>query len=234
MAQEMLARLTEELQLRGDSPVREVAYIWIAPNKLHQQSYLKMRSYFSGTRLLRAVMYDEMDMTDGTLHVGEILFVNWESINKEKNIIVRDTEQNCSLFEMTRRTQAAGIPIVIIIDEEHESSYKSDQTPKYDTINTALMRSRLSGAVVILGTATPSIVSMYRARAGFYREIRLTQRHNRTPLPLVRIADMRQELREGNRSVFSRELYRKIRASLDRGRQAILFLRNYLEGGKQI
>ena len=119
MAQEMLARLTEELQLRGDSPVREVAYIWIAPNKLHQQSYLKMRSYFSGTRLLRAVMYDEMDMTDGTLHVGEILFVNWESINKEKNIIVRDTEQNCSLFEMTRRTQAAGIPIVVIIDEEH-------------------------------------------------------------------------------------------------------------------
>lgn len=115
-------------------------------------------------------------------------------------------------------------PGLIIIDEEHESSYKSDQTPKYDTINTALMRSRLSGAVVILGTATPSIVSMYRARAGFYREIRLTRRHNRTPLPHVRIADMRQELREGNRSVFSRELYRKIRASLDRGRQAILFL----------
>lgn len=119
MAQEMLARLTEELQQRGDSPVREVAYIWIAPNKLHQQSYLKMRAFFSGTRLLRAVMYDEMDHTDGTLHAGEILFVNWESINKEKNVIVRDTEQNNSLFEMTRRTQESGMPIVVIIDEEH-------------------------------------------------------------------------------------------------------------------
>lgn len=119
MAQEMLARLTEELQQRGDSPVREVTYIWIAPNKLHQQSYLKMREYFSGTRLLRAVMYDEMDLTDGTLHPGEILFVNWESINKDKNVIVRDTEQNNSLFEMARRTQAAGIPIIVIIDEEH-------------------------------------------------------------------------------------------------------------------
>ena len=119
MTQEMLARLTEELQQRGDLPVREVAYIWIAPNKLHQQSYLKMREYFSGTRLLRAVMYDELDHTDGMLHAGEILFVNWESINKDKNVIVRDTEQNNSLFVMTQRTQEAGIPIVVIIDEEH-------------------------------------------------------------------------------------------------------------------
>jgi len=119
MTQEMLARLTEELQQRGDLPVREVAYIWIAPNKLHQQSYLKMREYFSGTRLLRAVMYDELDHADGMLHAGEILFVNWESINKDKNVMVRDTEQNNSLFVMTQRTQEAGIPIVVIIDEEH-------------------------------------------------------------------------------------------------------------------
>lgn len=119
MTQEMLARLTEELQQRGDLPVREVAYIWIAPNKLHQQSYLKMREYFSGTRLLRAVMYDEIDHADGMLHAGEILFVNWESINKDKNVMVRDTEQNNSLFVMTQRTQEAGIPIVVIIDEEH-------------------------------------------------------------------------------------------------------------------
>ncbi len=113
---------------------------------------------------------------------------------------------------------------LIIIDEEHESSYKSDQTPKYDTISTAMMRSRLSGATVILGTATPSIVSKYRADTGYYREIRLRQRHNRTPLPHISIADMREELREGNRSVFSRELYRKMRESLDQGRQTILFL----------
>ena len=115
-------------------------------------------------------------------------------------------------------------PGLIIIDEEHESSYKSDQTPKYDAISTAMMRSQLSGAVVILGTATPSVVSMYRARTGYYSELKLTKRHNQTPLPLVSIADMRMELREGNRSVFSRELYRKIRDALDRKRQIILFL----------
>ena len=115
-------------------------------------------------------------------------------------------------------------PGLIIIDEEHESSYKSDQTPKYDTISTAMMRSRLSGATVILGTATPSIVSKYRAETGYYREIRLRQRHNRTPLPRVSVADMRKELIEGNRSVFSRELYGKMKGSLDQGRQTILFL----------
>ena len=115
-------------------------------------------------------------------------------------------------------------PGLIIIDEEHESSYKSDQTPKYDAISTAIMRSQITGAVVVLGSATPSVVSMYRAKAGYYRELKLTKRHNQTPLPFITIADMRAELREGNRSVFSRELFRHIRQALDRKRQTILFL----------
>ncbi len=120
MASQMLADLTEELQSRGDCPVQQVAYIWIAPNKLHQQSYFKMKNYFTETRLLRAVMYDELDHAEGYIHPGEILFVNWESINKEKNIMVRDTEQNSSLFEITRRTQQEhGLPIIVVIDEEH-------------------------------------------------------------------------------------------------------------------
>ena len=68
-------------------------------------------------------------------------------------------------------------PGLIIIDEEHESSYKSDQTPKYDAISTAIMRSQITGAVVVLGSATPSVVSMYRAKAGYYRELKLTKRH---------------------------------------------------------
>lgn len=120
MASQLLADLTEELQSRGDCPVQQVAYIWIAPNKLHQQSYFKMKNYFTETRLLRAVMYDELDHAEGYIHPGEILFVNWESINKEKNIMVRDTEQNSSLFEITRRTQQEhGLPIIVVIDEEH-------------------------------------------------------------------------------------------------------------------
>ena len=120
MASQMLADLTEELQSRGDSPYQQVAFIWIAPNKLHQQSYFKMKNYFTETRLLKPVMYDEIDQSEGTIKPGEILFVNWESINKEKNVMVRDSEQNASLYEITRRTQEEqGLPIVVVIDEEH-------------------------------------------------------------------------------------------------------------------
>ena len=120
MASQMLADLTEELQSRGDSPYQQVAFIWIAPNKLHQQSYFKMKNYFTETRLLKHVMYDEIDQSEGTIKAGEILFVNWESINKEKNVMVRDSEQNASLYVITRRTQEeAGLPIVVVIDEEH-------------------------------------------------------------------------------------------------------------------
>ena len=65
-------------------------------------------------------MYDEIDQSEGVIHPGEILFVNWESINKEKNVMVRDSEQNASLYEITRRTQEEhGLPIVVVIDEEH-------------------------------------------------------------------------------------------------------------------
>ena len=120
MASQLLADLTEELQSRGDSPYQQVAFIWIAPNKLHQQSYFKMKNYFTETRLLKPVMYDEIDQSEGVIKPGEILFVNWESINKDKNVMVRDSEQNASLYEITRRTQKEqGLPIIVVIDEEH-------------------------------------------------------------------------------------------------------------------
>ena len=112
MTSQMLADLTEELQSRGDSPFQQAAFIWIAPNKLHQQSYFKMKNYFTETRLLKPVMYDEIDQSEGIIKPGEILFVNWESINKEKNVMVRDSEQNASLYEITRRTQEEqGLPL---------------------------------------------------------------------------------------------------------------------------
>ena len=120
MASLLLADLAEELQSRGDSPYQQVAFVWIAPNKLHQQSYFKMKNYFAETRMLKPVMYDEIDQSEGVIKPGEILFVNWESINKEKNVMVRDSEQNVSLYEITRRTQEEqGLPIIVVIDEEH-------------------------------------------------------------------------------------------------------------------
>ena len=116
MASEMLDRLTTERADEG----REVAVIWIAPNKLHQQSYMKMKNFFTETRVLTPVMYDELDHSiDGYIKPGEIFFVNWESINKDKNVMVRETENSSSLYDITRRTKERNIPIVVVIDEEH-------------------------------------------------------------------------------------------------------------------
>ena len=152
MASEMLATLSEELQARSDLPFQHVAYIWIAPNKLHEQSYFKMKNFFTETRLLRAVMYDELDHCDGVIKPGEILFVNWASINSDKNIMVRDGEQSRSLFNITDRTKENGTPIVVIIDEEHLFwSKTADKSKK--------VLERINAKVEIRISATPKTQS---------------------------------------------------------------------------
>lgn len=112
----------------------------------------------------------------------------------------------------------------IIVDEEHETSYKSDMTPKYDTIEVATKRAALHNAVLVLGSATPSMESLYHSEQGTYQKIVLTERFNLTPLPSVEIIDMRKELQEGNKSIFSRELYRQTTQELEKGKQVIFFL----------
>jgi primosomal protein N' (replication factor Y) len=113
---------------------------------------------------------------------------------------------------------------VVILDEEHESAYKSDQTPKYDTVDIAMKRLMHYSGVLILGSATPSVVSYERAREGIYKLITLKERYNKTPLPRVKIIDMKQELRNGNVSIFSSELYENIKRCLDEKKQIILFM----------
>jgi type III restriction enzyme len=117
MASQMLDELTTQLA----EVEKEVAIIWIAPNKLHQQSYMRMKNYFSETRVLRPVMYDELDhSTNGYIKSGEIFFVNWESINKDKNIMVRETENSSSLYDIVQRTKEEhDMPVIVVIDEEH-------------------------------------------------------------------------------------------------------------------
>lgn len=127
MASGMLARLAQGLPERTDSLVNRVAFIWIAPNKLHEQSYFKMKNYFTESRLLKPVVYDELDQSiDGYIRPGEILFVNWESINKDNALMIRETERSASLYDITDRTQLDNrIPIVVIVDEEHMFSGKN-------------------------------------------------------------------------------------------------------------
>ncbi|MDR0874845.1 MAG: primosomal protein N' [Clostridiales Family XIII bacterium] len=113
---------------------------------------------------------------------------------------------------------------LFIVDEEHETSYKADQTPKYDAVEVAVKRARAMKAAVILGSATPSVVSSYRAEQGYYRKIRMAKRYNLAQMPRVEISDMRTELLKGNRSIFSEALYAQMEEELAAGRQVMLFL----------
>lgn len=120
MTSMLLDTLTNELASSGEECFyTRVAWVWIAPNKLHEQSYMSMRSFFTETRNLRPVMFDDCDAREG-LRQGDVLFVNWESINKDNAVMIRDNEQNRTLYELLRRTQIKeGIPVVVVIDEEH-------------------------------------------------------------------------------------------------------------------
>ncbi len=113
---------------------------------------------------------------------------------------------------------------LIVMDEEHETSYKSDKSPKYDTVEVAARRAQAHGAAFVLGSATPSVADYYRSEPGVFTRLELGERYNRTPLPAVDLVDMRKEVRAGNRSLFSRSLAGGIRDNLARGRQVILFL----------
>jgi len=113
---------------------------------------------------------------------------------------------------------------IIIIDEEHESTYKSDHNPKYETVDIAFKRASLSGAVLVLGSATPSVTSYYRAKNGIYDLIEMNERIGGSRMPVLETVDMRKEVSSGNSGVLSRELAAGIDRSLARGEQVILFL----------
>ncbi len=113
---------------------------------------------------------------------------------------------------------------LIIIDEEHENSYKSETVPRYHAREAARFRARLCGASVILGSATPSIDSYTCALAGRYVLCRLSGRFGDARLPKVSIVDLRAELKEGNYSIFSRKLKAAMEDRLRRGQQTMLFL----------
>ena len=138
----------DELHDRGDSRYQEVAFIWFAPRKLHIQSYEKLKGAFEETRTLRPVMFDELDQNEG-IRPGEILFVNWESVNKENNVMVREGDCSLSLYEITDRTKEEfGLPIVAIIDEEHMFWSKTAD-------KSAAVLDRINPTVEIRISATP-------------------------------------------------------------------------------
>ena len=113
---------------------------------------------------------------------------------------------------------------VIIMDEEHENSYKSEATPKYHARETAARLAGMCGASLVLGSATPSMEAYYRAQSGEYKLYTLKERLTGGQLPTVYTIDLRQELKQGNRSIVSRKLQELLADRLQKGEQSILFL----------
>ncbi|HVJ07744.1 MAG TPA: primosomal protein N' [Acidisarcina sp.] len=114
---------------------------------------------------------------------------------------------------------------LIVVDEEHDSSYKQEETPRYHARDVAVMRAKLAGATVVLGSATPSLESWQNTLRGKYTRIEMKERVANRPLPAVELVDMRREFQEtGQESIFSRALIQQTQATLDRGEQVIILL----------
>ena len=113
---------------------------------------------------------------------------------------------------------------VIVIDEEHDGSYSSESSPRYNTFDIAYLRAKHNGCKLVLGSATPSVETYRRAKQGEFELITLPERINRRPMPEVHLVDMRREVKRGNPSPFSAALRERLETCLEKGDQAILFL----------
>ena len=114
---------------------------------------------------------------------------------------------------------------LILVDEEHDQSYKQEETPRYNARDVAVMRAKLTGAVVVMGSATPSLESWHNAERGKYTRIELRDRVMNRPLPEVELIDKRREFQESGRDeIFSRSLIDQTKAALERGEQALILL----------
>ena len=117
MMGEYLKKLIEELPLRDEISQKEFAFIWIAPNQLHEQSYEKMKEFFSETRTLQPISFE--DISDDQLKVNQIVFFNWQSITGDNRIFMRDNEHGKSLPNFIDNSRLNGVEIITILDEAH-------------------------------------------------------------------------------------------------------------------
>jgi len=197
---EVYIRTIQEVISQGKSALLLVPEISLTPQMLSI-----FRSRFPGKT---AVVHSR-------LSAGE-RFDEWQKINS-----------GCATVVIGARS-AIFAPIqnlgLIIIDEEHETSYKNGEYPYYDAKLVAEFRAKHENAMIVLGSATPSVESYYKAAIGEYALVKLTRRVSGRPLPKLEIIDMKSELEAGNRHIFSRKLLAGIKATLDANKQIILFL----------
>ncbi len=197
---EIYLRLIEEVIGQGKQGIVLVPEISLTP-----QTVERFRGRFG----------DGIALLHSSLSEGE-RYDEWRRIaNGEVNIVIGARSAVFAPFKNLG---------IIIIDEEHESTYKSEQNPKYHAAEIATYRSINENAIVLLGSATPSLESYYKAEIGEIKLMTLTKRAQQSKLPNVEIIDMKKELDEGNSGILSRRLISLINENLDKKKQTILFL----------
>ena len=149
-----LNKLCEELPDKLELEKRKAAFVWIAPNKLYIQSYKALKNYFAELRSIKPIFFE--DITGNGIQPNEVLFVNWESINKEKNLMVRESEQGKSLYAYIEHARLQDTEIIVIIDEEH--MFASPKTAK----RAADVLQKIYAKLEIRVSATPVTNSDYK------------------------------------------------------------------------
>lgn len=185
---------------QGKSAIMLVPEISLTPQMLSQ---------------LRATFKDNCAILHSGLSYGERFDEWWRLRSKEATIAIG---ARSAIFAPVENVG------VIIIDEEHDGSYVSESSPRYNTLDVAKFRAEFNGAKLVLGSATPSVETYLAAKNGEYELVKMNKRVNGKTLPEMIVADMRTEVRKGNNSAFSSALKEELKKCLDEGNQAIIFL----------
>lgn len=193
-------RLIQETLKRGKTALFLVPEIALTPQLL---------------RIFAAHFGDKVAVLHSSLRAGE-RYDEWKRIRRGEAPVVIGTRS--AVFAPLSNLG------LVILDEEQEASYKSENNPRYHAREVAKYRCVQENALLLLGSATPSVETMYAAQSGSYRCFTLRQRYNQKALPQVHIVDMKEELRAGNGTSISRALRQELEENLVRGEQAILFL----------
>lgn len=197
---EVYLTIIDKMVSEGKSCIMLVPEISLTPNMLRQ---------------LRERFGDNVALLHSGLSVGE-RFDEWLRLrNGQAHIAIG---ARSAVFAPLTNLGA------ILIDEEHDSSYISDFNPRYNTIDVAKYRAEQDGALLVLGSATPSLTSFYEAKQGKLKLISMPERINKRPLPKVNVVDMAQETRNGNKGIFSELLKSRLAKTIADGHQAMLFL----------
>ena len=193
-------RLVQEVIAQGKSAIVLVPEIALTPQMMD-----KFTAHF----------HDEVVMLHSALRMTE-RYDQWKRIKRGEVKLVLGTRS--AIFAPLKNIG------IIILDEEQESSYQSENPPRYHAREVAQYLCAAHHAVLVLGTATPSIESAYAAQSGVYHYVRLCKRYNQQPLPRVVFADMKEEIRNGNAGIISKRLYVELKRNIEQGEQSILLL----------